>query len=702
MRSCTRTLKCGLLGFLVLTVAVTYLVHHGPAPNYRLLYRIEKLEAQNSKLHEDIQALSSLQDRGGATPQAWPHQERRPNPAGEGEGGMKEEICEVVHLALVVSGSATVRRLMVVVKSILFHRRNPIHLHFLSDTKTEQSLAMIFQTWQLPAVNVSFYSLAKAIGMVDWIPNTHYSGVFGLAKLTLVDILPSSLHAVIVLDTDLLLTADIGELWKFVKRLQRDEKQLGLVENQSDWYLGTMWKGHKPWPAVGRGFNTGVALLNLELMRMKNWNGTWQSSARDSLVTHSRTALADQDVINAAIKRDRGLVFILPCMWNVQLGENTLSDYCFKSAHDFKIIHWNSAAKLEVRNVYGPHFKNLFSMFEDYDSMLFRTHLSGCDSISRLGPVSSEFEKREGSSDPCSDVRHESQLVHRVHPHYLNFSYQSEDGNDVTLVAQMSMDRLHMLGPLCEQWGGPLSIALYASDADLRELTNHVAALPVLRDSEKLALHVVSKSGNHYPVNHLRNVALEHAQTPYVYLSDIDFLPMHGLYYYIREAVRVLGENKRALIVPAFESLLYQVDFPRNKTQVLSMLLEGKLFTFRYHVWRQGHSQTNFEHWGRTRRPYKVEWMQDFEPYYVVSRNVTRYDERFVGFGWNKVSHAMSLAAQGYELVVLPEAFMVHMPHAPSSDIRSYRHSKHYRDCMQVLKREFKKELQLKYSWHYD
>lgn len=28
---------------------------------------------------------------------------------------------------------------------------------------------------------------------------------------------------------------------------------LGLVENQSDWYLGKLWKKHKPWPALGRG-----------------------------------------------------------------------------------------------------------------------------------------------------------------------------------------------------------------------------------------------------------------------------------------------------------------------------------------------------------------------------------------------------------------------------------------------------------------
>ena len=29
-------------------------------------------------------------------------------------------------------------------------------------------------------------------------------------------------------------------------------KAIGLVENQSDWYLGKLWKNHKPWPALVR------------------------------------------------------------------------------------------------------------------------------------------------------------------------------------------------------------------------------------------------------------------------------------------------------------------------------------------------------------------------------------------------------------------------------------------------------------------
>ena len=39
------------------------------------------------------------------------------------------------------------------------------------------------------------------------------------------------------------------------------QQVLGLVENQSDWYLGNLWKNHRPWPALGRGFNTGEYIM---------------------------------------------------------------------------------------------------------------------------------------------------------------------------------------------------------------------------------------------------------------------------------------------------------------------------------------------------------------------------------------------------------------------------------------------------------
>ena len=77
--------------------------------------------------------------------------------------------------------------------------------------------------------------------------------------------------------------------------------------------------------------------------------------------------------------------------------------------------------------------------------------------------------------------------------------------------------------------------------------------------------------------------------------------------------------------------------------------------------------------------------------------DVVKFDKRFVGFGWNKVSHIMELNAQNYEFVVLPNVFTIHMPHAPSLDIARFRASDLYRKCLKILKKEFVDELNEKY-----
>lgn len=63
---------------------------------------------------------------------------------------------------------------------------------------------------------------------VSWIPNKHYSGIYGLMKLTLTKALPSNLSKVIVLDTDITFATDIAELWAvFGKFSGEDGEPLG-------------------------------------------------------------------------------------------------------------------------------------------------------------------------------------------------------------------------------------------------------------------------------------------------------------------------------------------------------------------------------------------------------------------------------------------------------------------------------------------
>lgn len=604
--------------------------------------------------------------------------------------------CEVIHVAIVCAGHSATRSVVTLIKSVLFYRKNPLHFHFISDPIAELILRHLFETWNVPEVSVSFYSTDKIQEDVVWISNKHYSGVFGLMKLTLPKTLPQNLTKVIVLDTDVTFATDIAELWKIFSILKR-KKAIGLVENQSDWYLGKLWKNHRPWRAIGRGLNTGVILLDLQKLRDMQWMDLWKKIAEEELQTMLYTSLADQDIFNTVLKLHPYLLYQLPCQWNVQLSDNTRSEQCYSEISDLKIIHWNSPKKLKVKNKHLEFFRNLYLTFLEYDANLLRRELFGCE-VNQENSIEQQLNALN-EEDECYDFRRERVLIHRTHLFYLDYSYEPTEW-DVTLVAQLSMDRLQMLETICKHWEGPISLALHMSDAEAQQFLGYAQGSDILMKRKNIGYHVVYRDGQYYPVNYLRNVALGQVMTPFVFLSDVDFLPMHGLYEYLKKALPLMdmAKSKKALIVPAFETQRYRIDFPKTKAELLSQLDMGDLFTFRYHVWPKGHAQTNYAKWRISTQPYKVDWNHDFEPYIVVSKDIPKFDQRFVGFGWNKVSHIMELDVLGYQYYVLPNAFMIHMPHAPSFDIAKFRSSSIYRRCLKLLKAEFKRDLSLRHG----
>jgi len=63
-------------------------------------------------------------------------------------------------------------------------------------------------------------------------------------------------------------------------------------------------------------------------------------------------------------------------------------------------------------------------------------------------------------------------------------------------------------------------------------------------------------------------------------------------------------------------------------------------------VYTVGHGATNYPKWQGATTPYKIQIVRGYEPYIVVHKSIPRYDERFVGRGYNKMNHIVLLAAQ--------------------------------------------------------
>ena len=151
-------------------------------------------------------------------------------------------------------------------------------------------------------------------------------------------------------------------------------------------------------------------------------------------------------------------------------------------------------------------------------------------------------------------------------------------------------------------------------------------------------------------------------------------------------------------MVPAFETTEYRYETANNKLELLAQLERGVVRPFRASLFPRGHAPTDYARWSHATLPYAVDWQTDFEPFVAIRvrdehgfplQSAPRFDERFVGFGWNKIAFTIELDARGYDFYVLPDAFVVHAPHALSEDVQLFRADADYRRCLDALKRAF-------------
>lgn len=206
----------------------------------------------------------------------------------------------------------------------------------------------------------------------------------------------------------------------------------------------------------------------------------------------------------------------------------------------------------------------------------------------------------------------------------------------------------------------------------------------------KLAVHdIPNRNGpglSLYPVNAARNRALMLAKTQAVLLLDADFLPSESLVNLLSDhGLSDMIQEKRAYVVPAFGHADY-IPLPSgadlrqrdvyallgSKASVVDAYLKRRMPSF-YEVDNPGdHGPTNYSQWVTADHPYDIEYEQGYEPYIIISKKyVPWYDERFVGYYRNKVSHLEHAYSIGIQFTVHPGAYVIHRPHAPSLSMQS-------------------------------
>ncbi|CAG9768004.1 unnamed protein product [Ceutorhynchus assimilis] len=599
------------------------------------------------------------------------------------------DFCEVVHIGVVCSGFTSNVYFHVLLKSLLMSRANPIHFHLLVSDESDTVLRWLFKTWQLPQVNITFYNMNLWLKDVRWVPNGHYSGNYGLLKLIFNRIVPSNVTTkLLILDTDLLVNDDIFNLWKHFDNFNY-KQVIGIGENQSPYYLGQSNKAN-PWPAIGTGFNSGVMLYNLERLNSMNWDAVWVNLTKRFTLIYGQVNLGDQDIINSAIMENPDILYQLPCYWNTQMSGQSTSSNCY-SKYKPKIVHWNSPQKYSVATKDGDMFRGFANSFFELNGDWFRSYPRLCDNGNQIPNI-------YDSTEDCATFTKPPGLFYRTHLFFLEYKFIADEW-DISYVTHLSYDRAHRMESIAKIWTGPISFTLYVSDAEWTNIIRIITDSEVLSSRTDIAYHAVFKQGKFYPINTLRNTGLNHIKTPYSFLIDIDFTPMRSLFEILKENIKSIGDlKKKALIVPAFEAKEPNIGLPKSKIELLKLVAKNEIKPFLADTWSVGHAPTNYEKWKTEYQPYQVKWQPHYEPYIVVKSNVVQYDERFLGFGWNKVSHIMELEAQNYEFIVLSDVFILHETHAMSNDNLNYKRMPLYRKCIQTLKRRLVQGLSKKYN----
>ena len=340
-------------------------------------------------------------------------------------------------------------------------------------------------------------------------------------------------------------------------------------------------------------------------------------------------------------------------------------------------------------------------------------------------------EKWTGDSKdtPALDTLPQLKFEHRID------TKKEREHTDVTLVTQLSFERLYMLEGQCAVWKGVISAAVYIALVDGKAVTvelnsnldQHLTPMEHIREKFeefhrvteaksmcKLDVQLVSQTVESvwlsalYPVNSMRNRAIANARTDVILLLDVDFWPATELSELMQSSTKYESLLKavnggQAIVLPAYEtgdSGDIGVEVAREavlggKDAAAMMFWDGRIKPFHTDRYKAGHRATDFRKWLTAAHPYRIRYEEGFEPYVLVARKYVPWtDERFVGYRKNKVVHLLHLSNLGLQFVVHPGAFVVHSPH-PRARTWKVTHTTGLWDQLADLYRDVKDRLEM-------
>ncbi|KAL7645136.1 UNVERIFIED_CONTAM: hypothetical protein RMT77_003514 [Armadillidium vulgare] len=336
-----------------------------------------------------------------------------------------------------------------------------------------------------------------------------------------------------------------------------------------------------------------------------------------------------------------------------------------------------------------------------------------------------------------------------VGPDYLNLV----EFCPVCLATQSSVDRLFWLTQVAKHWeGAPISIAIFTPDIEYgiaraylqylitcfpyfgKKVTIHFTfpvqfppkdinfTLNNLVESCDQPIFVLKellkrrstemlkwRETLQYPQNLLRNVARKNCGTQWVFLTDVDIIPIPHL----AQDLSVFLQTKEAkecqtcaFVIPTYE-VHELASFPHSRELLLDLVKIGRARPFHQKVFVYNQHATNFSRWEAREKLYPdektVKISHDvtsfeffYEPFYVARDNVPPHDERFLGYGFTRNTQVYEMHIAGYTFKVLSPIFTLHWGMQVKKGRPSWRERQN--NANRKLFEGFKREVFAKYQ----
>ncbi|GAB0201993.1 beta-1,4-glucuronyltransferase 1 [Grus japonensis] len=154
-------------------------------------------------------------------------------------------------------------------------------------------------------------------------------------------------------------------------------------------------------------------------------------------------------------------------------------------------------------------------------------------------------------------------------------------------------------------------------------------------------------------------------------------------------------------VLPAFE-VRAGTRVPGTKAELLQLWDRGDARPFYGALCPRCQAPTSYGRWwalpptAHLRVAYEMPWRDPWEPFYVApARGVPPFDERFLQYGFNRISQACELHVAGFRFVVLDGAFVVHRGFKEAGGFHGGREAELHRN--RQLFRHFRAELRQRY-----